>query len=206
MTTTMPTQTSGAPDAEFSALQAVIAALQGVQQDARQRIFDAAATFLQINPAAPGATRRVPPTAQAPESSPAYPSFSADTAMSPKEFLFEKQPRSDVERVAALAYYLTHYREMPYFKTLDLSKLNTEAAQPKFSNAASSANNAVKQGYLVPTSKGQRQLSAAGERFIAALPDRDAARAAMAQGAPKRRTRRAATSKRTPVKTPAPGA
>jgi hypothetical protein len=182
----------------------VIAALQGVQQDARQRIFDAAATFLEISPAAASAARRAAPPAQAPESSPSYPSFSADTAMSPKEFLYEKQPRSDVERVAALAYYLTHYRDMPHFKTLDLSKLNTEAAQPKFSNAASSANNAVKQGYLVPTSKGQRQLSAAGERFIASLPDRDAARATMAQGAPKRRTRRA-TTKRTPV-TPASAA
>lgn len=205
MTTTAPVQSpNGTPDAEFSALQTVIAALQSVQEDARQRIFDSAATFLQISPATTGAARRTVPPAQTSEGSPAYPSFSADTAMSPKEFLFEKQPRSDVERVAALAYYLTHYRDTPHFKTLDLSKLNTEAAQPKFSNAASSANNAVKQGYLVPTTKGQRQLSAAGERFIAALPDRDAARAAMAQGAPKRRTRRAATPKRTPVKTSAP--
>jgi hypothetical protein len=200
MSTTTPIKPSGTADPEFSALQAVIAALQGVQQDARQRIFDAAATFLEINPAATGIARRV--TSPASESSSPYPSFSAETAMSPKEFLYEKQPRSDVERVAALAYYLTTYRDTPHFKTLDLSKLNTEAAQPKFSNAANSANNAVKQGYLVPTTKGQRQLSAAGERFIAALPDRDAARAAMAQGAPKRRTR--ATRKRTPArKTPA---
>jgi hypothetical protein len=204
MNTTTPIQPSGTADDEFSALQTVIAALQGVQGDARQRIFDAAATFLQINPATGGAARRVAPPTQAPESPPSYPSFSADTAMSPKEFLFEKQPRSDVERVAALAYYLTHYRDTPHFKTLDLSKLNTQAAQPKFSNAASSANNAVKQGYLVPTTKGQRQLSAAGERFIAALPDRDAARAAMTQGAPKRRTRRASTPKRTSVKISAP--
>jgi hypothetical protein len=195
MSAMTPAQPNGSADAEFSALQTVIAALQGVQQDARQRIFDAAATFLEINPAAAGAVRRAAPPVQAPESSPSYPSFSADTAMSPKEFLYEKQPRSDVERVAALAYYLTHY----------LSKLNTEAAQPKFSNAANSANNAVKQGYLVPTTKGQRQMSAAGERFIAALPDREAARAAMVQGAPKRRTR--ATPKRSPVKkAPVPAA
>jgi len=61
----------------------------------------------------------------------------------------EKQPRTDVERVACLAYYLTHYRNTPYFKTLDLGKLNTEAAQPKFSNAAYASNNALKMGYLV---------------------------------------------------------
>jgi hypothetical protein len=117
--------------------------------------------------------------------------------MSAKEFLYQKQPRTDVERIAALAYYLTHYRDIPQFKTLDLSKLNTEAAQPKFSNAANSANNAVKQGYLVPTSKGQRQLSAAGERFVAALPDREAARLAMSAGTPRRRRRTASTQKPT---------
>ena len=108
--------------------------------------------------------------------------------MSPKEFLFLKQPRTD-ERIAVLAYYLTHYRDTPHFKTIDLSKLNTEAAQPKFANAANSAGNAVKQGYLVPSTKGNRQLSAAGERFVNALPDREEARAAMAAAQPRRKRR-----------------
>jgi hypothetical protein len=60
-------------------------------------------------------------------------SFSQDRSISPKEFIVQKDPRTDIERVACLAYYLTHYRDMPHFKTIDLSKLNTEAAQPKFS-------------------------------------------------------------------------
>jgi hypothetical protein len=99
--------------------------------------------------------------------------------MSPKEFLLEKEPRTDVERIACLAYYLTHYRSTPHFKTVDLSMLNTESAQPKFANTAYSSNNAVKMGYLVPSIKGQRQLSAIGERFVRALPDREAAKAAL---------------------------
>jgi hypothetical protein len=190
-------QASSNSDSEFAALQAVIAALQGLDADARRRIVDAAATFLQIRTGtAGGLGRAAEPREQPPSSAPAYPSFSADTTMSPKEFLFQKQPRTDVERIAALAYYLTHYRDLPQFKTLDLSKLNTEGAQPKFSNAAASANNAVKTGYLVPTSKGLRQLSAAGERFVAALPDRDAARAALSLGAPRRKGRKAGSAKR----------
>lgn len=88
----------------------------------------------------------------------------------------EKSPKTDVERVACLAYYLTHYRSTPHFKTLDISTLNTEAAQPKFSNTAVSTNNAVKLGYIVPSTKGHRQLSALGERFVQALPDRNAAK------------------------------
>ena len=35
--------------------------------------------------------------------------------MSPKDFLMEKAPNTDVERIACLAYYLTHYRSTPHF-------------------------------------------------------------------------------------------
>ena len=116
--------------------------------------------------------------------------FAKDNAPSPKVFLMEKQPRTDVERIACLAYYLAHYRNIPQFKTLDLGKLNTEAAQPKFSNAANATNNAQKMGYLVPGQKGHRQLSGAGERFVSALPDRAAARDAMNSAMLRRKTRR----------------
>ena len=88
----------------------------------------------------------------------------------------EKAPKTDVERVACLAYYLTHYKGTPHFKTLDISQLNTEAAQPKFSNAGYSTNNALKLGYIVSSTKGHRQLSALGERFVQVLPDRKAAK------------------------------
>ena len=158
-----------------------------VDDEARQRIFETAATFFRLEGNSFSPAHRPQPVRDIGSSAPAYPSFSEGTPMSPKEFLFQKQPRSDVERIAALAYYLTHYRDTPHFKTLDLSKLNTEAAQPKFSNAANSASNAVKRGYLVPSTKGQRQLSAAGERFVSALPDREAARAAMVSAQPRRK-------------------
>jgi hypothetical protein len=118
--------------------------------------------------------------------------FSEDKSISPKDFMMQKQPRTDVERVACLAFYLTHYREVRYFKTLDLSKLNTEAAQPKFSNAAKAVENAILLGYLVPASKGDRQLSARGEQFVLALPDREEAKKAMAahRRRPQRRAQR----------------
>lgn len=163
---------------EFSALQQVISALRPMSEEARRRLLEAAATFLKIPVAAPhhtlsrsatGGVSATPPTA----------AFSEDTSISAKDFILEKQPRTDVERIACLAYFLTHYRSTAHFKTLEISKLNTEAAQPKFANAATSANNAVKMGYLVPSTKGQRQLSAVGERFVRALPDRDAAKAAL---------------------------
>jgi hypothetical protein len=113
--------------------------------------------------------------------------FSQDLKLSPKAFLLEKQPRTDVERIACLAYYLTHYRDILHFKTIDLSKLNTEAAQPKLSNPTFATRNAVAYGYLAQATKGQRQLSAAGEQFVTALPDREAAKAIMSNFLKRRR-------------------
>ncbi len=107
--------------------------------------------------------------------------FSAERGPSPKQFIFEKQPRTDVERMACLAYYLTHYRDTPHFKTVELTKLNTEAAQSKFSNPSVTAANALKCGYLAEADRGKRQLAAAGERYVEALPDRATASGAMKQ-------------------------
>jgi hypothetical protein len=115
--------------------------------------------------------------------------FGQDLPISPKDFLFEKQPRTDVERIACLAFYLANYRETPYFKTVDLSNLNTEAAQPKFANAAVSSNNAQKMGYLASAGHGSRQLSAAGEQFVRALPDRETAKKVMESAHRRRRMR-----------------
>ena len=102
----------------------------------------------------------------------------------------QKQPKTDVERVACLAFYLTHYRSVRFFKTLDISKLNTDAAQVKFANAAYAVANAEKAGLLAPAQRGQKQLSAVGEQFVLALPDRDAAKAALASLRKRRKVRK----------------
>lgn len=187
---------SGSLD-EFSALQAVIGALQPIDNDARQRILESAATFLGIS--LHGASSRVAASAVGTSPTVSRMPFSNDTEMSAKEFLMEKSPKTDVERIACLAYYLTHYRSTPHFKTLDLSVLNTEAAQPKFSNSAYSSNNAVKLGYIVPSTKGHRQLSAMGERFVQALPDRTAAKDVLLSLRRKQRAKRKRGSSELPT-------
>lgn len=102
--------------------------------------------------------------------------FSNRQVLTAKDFVFEKDPRTESERLACLAYYLTHYMETPHFKNIDLSRLNTEAAQRKLSNPAVAAANAIRDGFLVSAPKdGCKQLSAMGERFVHALPNREAA-------------------------------
>ncbi len=106
--------------------------------------------------------------------------------LTPKQFIMEKQPKTDVERIACLAYYLTHFRQTPHFKTVELSKLNTEAAQPRISNPTKSAGNAATYGYLAMAEKGNRQLSGPGELFVQNLPNREAAKTAMFNAKPRK--------------------
>lgn len=174
---------------DFEILTEIITAFRKLEPANRERMLNAVATVLGLGVRVNGSMATV---ASHPRGSPASfeTTFSEDRSVSPKQFMLEKQPRTDVEKVACLAYYLTHYRGTEHFKTLDISKLNTEAAQAKFTNAAQAVDNATKLNYLVPASKGNKQLSALGEQFVLALPDRDKARGIMANARPRRRVRR----------------
>jgi hypothetical protein len=185
---------------EARTVQQIVEIMDGRSEASQRRILQAALTILGHDQNLRIQTGQEVASDVNPTGIPrSYPGFTEDTAMSPKQFMLEKQPRSDVERIACLAYYLTHFLDTPHFKTVDLSKLNTEAAQPRFSNAANSANNALKQGYLVQATKGNRQLSAAGEQFVRSLPDREAAKTAMATTKPRKRTTRRVSRKPDPA-------
>ncbi len=173
---------------ELRALTSVMEALRTITNDeARERILKAAASFFKVPLASSSFAHATADSPSHRAQVPAPTAFSSARTVSPKDFLRDKQPRTDVERVACLAYYLTHYRETPHFKTIDISKLNTEAAQPKLSNAAMAVENATKTHYLVPAAKGSKQISASGESFVQALPDRDLARSEMQKFRPRKR-------------------
>lgn len=99
----------------------------------------------------------------------------------PKTFMAGKRPTTDLERVACLAYYLTHHRGTQAFKTKALSELNVEAAGGKFSNISATAQNAARpaHGLLSAAVGGNKQITARGEALVEALPDRDKAKAAL---------------------------
>lgn len=177
---------------EFDSLTTVLKALRPLSADGRERVLASVQAFFGMS----GRTGNSHLSAVGADSMGSVrgasrdDDFSEDRTPSAKEFLFDKRPQSDVERIACLAYYLTHYQATPHFKTADLSKLNTEAAQPKMSNTAQAVDNATKAGLLVQAIKGSKQLSAAGELYVQALPDRAAARKAAADVRPRKRSRR----------------
>lgn len=171
---------------EAVALNSLVSALAPLDQASRIRLLRTVSIFFELSSAEIYAEATAPQRGLIPGApdmerrTGANPSFSEDRSMSPKAFLLEKRPQSDVERIACLAYYLTHYRDQPNFKTLDLSKLNTEAAQIKLSNPTRAVDNAAGAHFLIPAGQGRKQLSAIGEVYVQALPDRIAARDAIA--------------------------
>lgn len=153
------------------AVQDVINRLMDFDEGGRRRILDTAVTFFQIAPSQPVLAGR-PSVVKGGRDV----AFSDRAELPPKDFLFQKSPQTDVDRVVCLAYYLTHFRDTRHFKTVDISLLNMEAAQIKFSNPAFAVVNATNAGLIVPAGKGFKQLSASGERDVDALPDREKAK------------------------------
>ena len=187
---TMDTENSIDPADNLEAFAAVVNAMKPLDRDSRVRLLQSIVTFFDLtsNLTLPRASSSLTDAGNRTETA----AFSEDRSVTAKQFLLDKSPATDVDRVACLAYYLTHYRSTPHFKTIDISKLNTEAAQIKFSNAAQAVDNAAKAGLVVQSSKGQKQLSAIGELYVQALPDRDAARETIAKARPRKARKKAA--------------
>jgi hypothetical protein len=171
---------------EVEALGQVLAALQALDEGQREWVISSAMTNLGLaaHPAkAAGAATQHKASAEKPV-------YSAQPG-TPKDFLREKNPQTDVQRIACLAYFLTHQRGQPHFKTKDLTLLNTEAAATKLSNPSFAVNNAAKQShFLAPAGNGNKQITAFGEDVVNALPDQDAVRA-LGEGQKKRKSRKA---------------
>jgi hypothetical protein len=107
--------------------------------------------------------------------------------LTPKQFMAQKKPGNNCERVACLAYYLTNYRDTPHFKTPDIDKLNTESAH-HFTSArqlVADATNAYH--YLSAAGAGKKQITTLGEAVVEALPDRAKVKTAIAEHKPARK-------------------
>ena len=113
----------------------------------------------------------------------------------PKGFLASKQPSTDIERITILAYFLDHFRETHTFKTIELTKLNTEAAGRKIANPKYAARNAVTQGFLTGAGGGKKQITARGELLVDKLPNRVAVKTAL-EANPVKRIRKSAKKRR----------
>lgn len=184
---------------ELEVFHQIVSGLSNLEKDAQTRIIQSVVTFLEIKPVGLVGEHYSSPIdmkTHLKDLQRGDRPFSDREELPPKIFLMEKSPRTDGERVACIAYYLTHYREIKHFKTLDISKLNTEAAQQKFSNPTQAIKNAERRGLLAAVARGMKQLSAMGEQFVEALPDIEAAKKVL-RSKSRRRKRKVSSKKRT---------
>ena len=175
----------------YNQVQKIIRDLLEFDKDSRARVYRTVGAFFGFDDAHPPTTSGSGVTTSS-RRSPRDPHFSTPEAPSLKDFLFQKAPNTDVERVACLAYYLAHHRDSPRFGTIDISKLNTEAAQVKFSNPSAAISNAIRAGLLTTAAKGERQLTAHGERYVEALPDHASAKQIISRRRPRRARKKSA--------------
>jgi hypothetical protein len=178
-------------DQEVDAVKAVLKVLDGLSVQGKEWVLRTVSDRLSLQvPPGPGSQAAgggaPPPGGRA-----------ATKTGTAKQFLAAKRPETDVERVACLAYYLTHSINTPHFKTRDITSLNTEAAGSRFSNAAATVRNATNQsGFLAAAGGGKKQITPHGEDVVNALPDREKVQALLAAHAPAMRRRRKKRGKR----------
>lgn len=194
----------------YEAFKNVTEVLLPLDQAIRQRAYSAVGAFFGYAdggvPSAPPAAAAKDSPAPAAKRSPAKQkprtprattsaaAASTQDALSPKAFLEQKQPKTDVERVACFAYYLARHRSTPRFKTAEITALNQEAGRPGFANAASAVNNAARAGFLSTASRGLKQLSAQGGKYVDTLPDQATAKEGMRKSKARRGKRKTEAS------------
>jgi hypothetical protein len=182
-----------AKDPELTAMSATHEALAGLDPEQQRRVMGWLVQKLNLGGTIPAAQSGSSIATYQAASPPAIGALG-----SPKQFVAQKRPTTDTERVAVLAYFLTNARSTSEFKTKDITAINKEAAQRAFSNAAYAVDNATKTGYLAPGSKGAKQITTRGEAIVEALPDRARVQTALDEnpvggrrGAPKTRRKKA---------------
>jgi hypothetical protein len=92
-----------------------------------------------------------------------------------KMFADEKQPKTDIQFAAVVAYYHRFEAAEPIRKGTitaeDLQEATRLAVRSRFKAPHSTLNNAVKQGYFDRAGRGEFKLNAVGENLVAmALP------------------------------------
>ncbi len=180
---------------EIDALKKVLAALVDLDEKQRAWVIASAVSNLGIVAALPASG--VSGLSTGGTGATAIPGEPGSKAHA-RAFLKSKSPKTTIQQVACLAYYLTYHRDLPHFKTRDISELNTDAAGSRISNPSQVVGNATHQnGFLAQAGGGKTQLTGFGEDVVNALPDQEAVKTVVGAAKPrKRRASRKAKAKK----------
>jgi hypothetical protein len=162
---------------ETEAMQICHDSLEGLTREEQVRVLGWLHDKLGLGPLTPP---RTPAQSSAAPPGGLPPPAALPGDITPKAFLALKKPKTAAERVTCLAFYLQTYRATQYFKTIEITKLNREAAQPPLANATVAMDHAARHfNYLAAVGGGKKQMTVRGEAFVNALPNREAVTAAL---------------------------
>jgi hypothetical protein len=178
-------------------MDTALSALSGLESDEQRRVLIWLIDKLKLSGSvslgtpAPGAPTVLQPAGGAGGSG-------SGAGLTPKQFMAQKKPKTDAERMACLAYFVTQHRGTAVFKTKVLTDLNKAAAGTPFSNPGVAANNAALAHYLAAAGGGTKQITVRGEALVEALPDREKAKVALEEN-PARKRKPKKAKKRKPA-------
>jgi len=160
------------------ALKVVVETLQELETNEKQWVLQSAASLWSVSVQALTPSLRASPLAGGASGNGSHVPPAVGDVANAKAFMKAKDPKSDLQRVAVLAYHLTNGKATPTFKTRQITAANTEAKGPKF-NTTRAIENASRTpvGYLSSIGKGEKQITAHGEEIVEALPDQEAVKA-----------------------------
>jgi len=105
------------------------------------------------------------------------PAKSAAEMQNVRAFIRAKNPKTDVQRVACLVYYLTQTTGQLGFSSKDINQAHVDSGGSKI-NMTRALDNATRQSkYISSRGSNEKQLTTLGEDVVAALPDQAAVRA-----------------------------
>jgi len=99
------------------------------------------------------------------------PEYQATKKLSIKEFILQKKPKSDVEKVLVMGYYLEKQDHLECFNVDDLRTAYVKAKEPIPDNINDKINLNIKKGLITEyperkESKKAYHLTSTGEKFI----------------------------------------
>jgi hypothetical protein len=163
------------PGDDFEAAKAVFTQLKDLPPDRQARVLRWVAEGLGVTlPLPPGGNQATPPGTpiQPPLSAPVGPSVQpAAPTKDIKTFIAEKDPRSDIQFAAAVAYY-HRFEAAPAQRrnTIDAALLQEAtrlAGRKRFTNPRFTLKNAKSQGYLDAAARGEYSINSVGENLVA---------------------------------------
>src|SRR5882724_4308110 len=162
------------PDAELTAIQQVLAALEALESDARQRVIDyvfqrlGVARLTNANTAV-SATGVQPSRAESSGDSPIE--TATEAIVDIRNLRASKSPKTDNEMAALVAYYLKHHapsdEKKDAISTADLEKYFVQAGYPLPKQPRLTLQNAKNAGYFDPAGRGLFKLNPVGHNLVA---------------------------------------